>query len=87
MFKLVIIESLSIGFISWLIAVPLSVPVGLGFCYALGTAFFEEVLPYVFSPVGVLIWLVLVIVIAVLASIAPAKKAVSLTVRDTLSYE
>ncbi|NMC36295.1 FtsX-like permease family protein [Candidatus Beckwithbacteria bacterium] len=86
-FRLVIVESLSIGFISWLIAVPLSVPVGLGFCYALGTAFFEEVLPYVFSPVGMLIWLVLVIVIAVLASIAPAKKAVSLTVRDTLSYE
>lgn len=86
-FRLVLVESLFIGMLSWLIAIPLSVPMGIGFCYALGQAFFQKPLTFVFSISGIMIWLALIFIISVIASITPARKAVSLTVKDTLSYE
>lgn len=86
-FKLVLAESLFTGITSWLISIPLSIPMGIGFCYALGLAFFQKPLSFVFSFSGILIWLIIALIISILASIIPAKKAVSLTVKDTLSYE
>lgn len=86
-FQLVVVESLLVGLMSWLLAVPLSIPMSYGFCVAIGMAFFEKVLPFVFSTSGAFIWLAIVVVISVAASLAPARNAVNLTVRDTLSYE
>jgi putative ABC transport system permease protein len=86
-FRLVLAESLFIGWLSWLAAIPISIPAGIGFCYALGLAFFQKPLDFVFSVAGISLWLIIVSVISILASLAPARKAVSLTVRDTLAYE
>jgi putative ABC transport system permease protein len=86
-FQLVVVESLAVGLLSWIISIPLSIPMGYGFCLAIGMAFFEKVLPFSFSVTGIALWLVIVFVISVLASILPARNAVRLTVRDTLSYE
>jgi putative ABC transport system permease protein len=85
--SLVIIEGLIIGTLSWLIALPLSIPLGIGFCYAIGNAFFEKPLDFIFSVNGCLVWLAIVTVIATLASLAPASHASKLTIRETLSYE
>lgn len=86
-FKLVVTESLIVGLISWALAVPLSLPMTYGFCFAIGKAFFEKVLPFVLSVNGIFLWLGIVIIISIFASIAPARNAVNLTVRDTLAYE
>jgi putative ABC transport system permease protein len=40
-----------------------------------------------FSPLGFLIWLGLVILLAVFASILPARSAARLTIREVLAYE
>jgi ABC-type lipoprotein release transport system permease subunit len=40
-----------------------------------------------YSALGLLVWLVVVVLIGVLASLAPARDAVRLTVREVLNYE
>jgi ABC-type antimicrobial peptide transport system permease subunit len=39
------------------------------------------------NPVGMLIWLLLVVSIAVIASAVPATNAMRLTIREVLTYE
>jgi putative ABC transport system permease protein len=85
--RIVIVEGVCIGVLSWLIAIPLSVPMGFGFGYALGTAFFEKPLEFIFSPLAVVLWLGIVVVISILASLAPMASAAKLTIRETLAYE
>lgn len=84
---MVTIESVLVGFLSWLIALPLSIPIGFGFCYAIGKAFFEKPLNFIFPVSGCFIWLGIVVVIAAVASLAPANRAAKLTIRETLAYE
>jgi len=40
-----------------------------------------------FTPVGILIWLGVVIVLSVFASIVPARNAARLTINEVLAYE
>ena len=84
---IVVVEGVCIGVLSWLIAIPLSVPMGWGFGFALGKAFFEKPLDFIFSPSACLIWLGIIIVISILASLAPMASAAKLTIRETLAYE
>jgi putative ABC transport system permease protein len=85
--SMVAVESILVGLLSWLLALPLSIPVGVGFCYAIGNAFFEKPLNFLFATSGSIIWLIIIFLIAALASIAPANRAAKLTIRETLSYE
>jgi putative ABC transport system permease protein len=83
----VVTEGLLIGVISWILSVPLSVPMSLLFNNLLGDAFFEEPLAFIFSASGLVIWLVIVAVISVVASLLPAYRATKMSVRETLAYE
>jgi putative ABC transport system permease protein len=42
---------------------------------------------FTFSPMGVVLWLVVVLVLSTLASVVPARNAARLTIREVLSYE
>ena len=53
---------------------------------ALGTLSFRVPLPLVVSPPAIGVWLGLVAVIAVVASLVPARAAARLTVRESLAY-
>jgi ABC-type lipoprotein release transport system permease subunit len=44
-------------------------------------------MPATFSPSGILIWALLVVIISILASLFPALRAVRLTVTQVLAYE
>jgi putative ABC transport system permease protein len=85
--RLVIVEGLLIGIISWVIGSVLSIPLGRFMSDVVGVAFVGLPLPFVFSTQGLLIWLIIVLVLSGLASILPALNAVRLTVRDVLAYE
>jgi putative ABC transport system permease protein len=85
--SVVVTEGLFIGIISWALAVPLSVPMSLGFNAMLGQAFFNQPLDFVFSPFGVIIWLTIVVIVSIVASLLPAYRAVKMSVRETLAYE
>ncbi|MBR6088718.1 MAG: ABC transporter permease, partial [Anaerolineaceae bacterium] len=83
----VLTEGLLIGFMSWVIGSALSVPVGILLTDSLGRAIFGSRLLPGFTPLGYGLWLALSLVLSVLASRAPARSAVNLTIREVLSVE
>jgi len=85
--QMVVFEGLTIGFLSFVLAVPLSLPVSYGFGAVIGLAFIQKPLVFRYSFFGVALWLLIVTVIAVLASLIPAQRASRMSVRDALSYE
>ncbi len=86
-FRIVIVEGLSIGMMSWMLAIGLSVPLSIPLARSIGESFMGYPMPAVYSPGGILAWAVLVVVISVFASIFPALRAVRLTVTEVLAYE
>lgn len=74
------------GVLSWLIAVPISFFLAQPLSNALGQAMFEANLDYQYNFGAVLAWLVIMVVIAALASILPARSATQISVRESLAY-
>jgi putative ABC transport system permease protein len=85
--RIVIIEGLVIGLLSWVLGGLLALPLSWGLSYAIGVTLIQTPLAYVFSAVGLLMWLVLVVVLSVVASVIPARNAWRLSVREVLAYE
>jgi putative ABC transport system permease protein len=54
---------------------------------AINLALFGAPASFIVSPVGYALWLVIVLVLSALASVAPARSATRLTIREVLSYE
>ena len=81
-----LMEGVLQGVMSWLIAVPISMMVSPLVGTALGTAMFGATLDYRYNWQAVGIWLVVILVIAALASILPARGATRISVRDSLAY-
>lgn len=78
-------EGLLLGWLSWLIAIPLSLPAGWGILAALSTLL-NISLVYRFSTSGVLYWFIIITVLATIASYFPARRAAETSVRESLSY-
>jgi putative ABC transport system permease protein len=79
-------EGLLLGVLSWVQAVPISLLASKYFVLALGEVIdFPAV--YHFSMTGVWIWLVIVVVLSLLASWLPARRATQISVRESLAYE
>jgi putative ABC transport system permease protein len=86
-FQIVVVEGLLIGLMSWLCAAALAFPLGKLLSDAIGSITFRDTLDYVYSTSGLAIWLVTATVLAVLASLLPARRASRVSVRDVLAYE
>ncbi len=85
--QIVVVEGVFVGLISWLLAALLAYPLGWVMSTAVGISFIKVPLIYDFAPIGILLWLGIVTVIAVLASYLPARNASRLVVREALAYE
>ncbi len=85
--QIVLAEGILIGLLSWSIGAVLAFPLGLMLSNAVGNAFLNTPPAYRFSFLGVGVWLVLVIIVAAIASFLPAWNASRVTVRDVLAYE
>lgn len=79
-------EGLVLGLLSWLIALPLSMPAGYLMTQALGIALNGE-LVYHYTPTGALYWLAIISVLAIAASWLPAQAATRVSVRESLAYQ
>ena len=80
-------EGLLIGFLAWVVGVLVSLPISKILSDALGQSFVQR--PLAFTPAmdGIVAWLVVVAILAVIASFLPAWRATRLAVREVLAYE
>jgi putative ABC transport system permease protein len=85
-FRLFIGEGLILGWLSWLIALPLSIPGGRVMVSAIGSVL-ESKLFYTFDMGGPIIWLVIITILSILASWLPARGATRISVRESLAYQ
>jgi putative ABC transport system permease protein len=86
--RIVIVEGVLIGLISWAAGALLAVPVSYLMNKGLETIFEAEGLfTFVFSLQGVALWLGIVVALAAFASFLPAWNASRVTIRDVLAYE
>jgi putative ABC transport system permease protein len=87
MWSIIVAEGLLVGLISWVLGALLSYPLGNLLSGGVGMAFVGLWIRYVFAYEGVWMWLLIVIVISALASLAPARRASRISVREALAYE
>lgn len=85
--RVVIGEGLVIGLISWVLSIPCSIPLAIWLGNSLGNSLLARPLDYIFSVPAGLMWLGLMVIISILASLVPAQSAARLTIRDALVYE
>jgi putative ABC transport system permease protein len=85
--RIILLEGLVIGMLSWVIGGLLAYPASKYMTDSVGTALLQSTPSYVFSTMGALIWLIIVIILAAVASFMPAWNASRLTVQEVLSYE
>ncbi len=85
--RLVMIEGLIIGLISFLLAAAVSFPISTVLSNVITIAIFKSPADFTLSPNGFLIWSLLVAILTTVASLVPARNAAQLTIREVLSYE
>ena len=85
--KSVVVEGVMIGLISWGIAVVLSFPISVGLLRIVSQAMIGAEMVLNLTPLGFGIWLLVVLVLSIGASILPARNAARLTIREVLAYE
>jgi len=83
----VLFEGMTVGGISWLLALLPAIPASSFFDSILGQAIFRRDLPYTYVLPGPLIWLAIILVISAFASLLPAERASRISVREALAYE
>jgi len=81
-----VMEGILQGLISWTVAIPISILVSPLVANSLGHAMFGATLDYQYNWLAVGIWLGIVVVVSILASIFPARGATRISVRDSLAY-
>lgn len=86
-FQVVMAEGLVIGLISWLLSVAAAMALSAPVSQVVGVAFLGAPLSLAYAPAGVVLWLALMLLLAVVASLAPAWRAARLTIRAVLAYE
>jgi len=85
--KIFMMEGLFIGMLSWVVGAILSLPISRLLSDVVGVAFTDAPLTHTFSTNGALLWLAVVLILATMASLLPARNASRLTVREVLAYE
>ena len=83
----VIIEGLVIGLITWIVAIGLSYPISSVLLDIVARAISDSDFTLVFTPLGVFVWLGVVVVLSIVASVMPARNAARLTINEVLAYE
>lgn len=83
---MLVMEGILQGLLSWLVSLPLSFIIGYPVAQQLGQVMLEIDLDYRYSYEGVMIWLGLILIISIMASILPARHATQISVRESLAY-
>jgi putative ABC transport system permease protein len=84
--RLFIGEGLVLGWLSWLIALPLTPPAGQLMVEGLGAALGSAIV-YKYTPTGATLWLIIITILSIIASLLPARNALRVSVRESLAYD
>jgi putative ABC transport system permease protein len=82
-----VVESVLLGLLSALLAIPLSYPGARMVSDALGNMMFKMPMYFRYSVTGIFLWLAVIVILSALASLWPALRAAHMSVRETLAYE
>jgi putative ABC transport system permease protein len=82
-----VVEGVILGMLSWLLAVPVSVPLARLLSDVIGEELIYTTLEFTYSVSGMLLWLLVVILLSALSSLGPALQATRVSVREALAYE
>jgi putative ABC transport system permease protein len=82
-----VIEGVLVGCLSWLLALPLSLPGAYALGAVVGQAIVQIPLDFAYSVGGVFLWLLIVVILSILASHWSALRATRVSVRQSLAYE
>ena len=85
--KSVVIEGVMIGLITWFLAIGASFPISDILLNIISESMMGSSMDLTFAPEGVVIWLGVVILLSIAASIIPARNAARLTINEVLAYE
>jgi putative ABC transport system permease protein len=85
--KSVVIEGMMIGLITWVLAIGLSFPISQLLLRIISESMMGSRMSLTFTPLGIFIWLAVVILLSVIASILPARNAARFTINEVLAYE
>jgi putative ABC transport system permease protein len=85
--QVVVIEGIVVGLLSWLLGGIVSIPSGFILSAAVVSAVLQAEVVYRYSALGLMLWLAIIVGIGVISSLAPARNAARLTVREVLEYE
>jgi putative ABC transport system permease protein len=85
--KSVVIEGVFIGLITWFLAIFLSFPISSGLLRIVSEAMMGSPMELTITYQGFVIWLGVVLLLSVVASLFPARNAARLTIREVLAYE
>lgn len=84
---IVLAEGIVIGWLSFIAGGLLSLPFSRILSHQVGMALLGSPLDYTFSSSGLILWFATVTILAVVASLGPARSASRLTIREVLAYE
>jgi putative ABC transport system permease protein len=84
---IVLAEGVTMGLLSWGVGTLLSLPISRFMSEALGLALIQVPLTYQYSAPAAILWFFVLQIVAVMASLGPARNAVRLTIREVLAYE
>ena len=85
--KSVVIEAVTIGIITWGLAIGVSFPISELLLNIISDSMMGSSMDLTVAPIGFVIWLGVVILLSIIASIIPAKNATRLTINEVLTYE
>ena len=85
--KIILAEGLALGILSWIAGTALSVPLSAFISEQLGLVLIQVPLTHRYSLVAAAAWFFVLLGVAVVASLGPARNAVRMTIREVLAYE
>jgi len=85
--KTVVIEGIMIGLITWVLAIGVSFPISNILLRIISDSMMGSTIDLTFTPFGIYLWLGVVVLLSIVASIIPARNAARLTINEVLAYE
>jgi putative ABC transport system permease protein len=85
--RLVLGEGMIIGLMSWVLGTLISFPISSMMSNAINYSLFGVTTKFTFTPTGIILWLIIVLILSMFASLGPARNASRLTIREVLAYE